>query len=48
MGSPGLMELLRACQKENLVRLERDRRGGLRVFQGSALQRAARGSQPAG
>jgi hypothetical protein len=33
------MDLLRACQREGLVRLERDRRGGLRVFQGPALQR---------
>ena len=38
-GFGGLMDLLRACQRDNLVRLERDRRGGLRVFQGSALQR---------
>jgi uncharacterized protein (TIGR00288 family) len=36
----GLMDLLRACQREGLVRLERDRRGGLRVFQGPALSRA--------
>jgi hypothetical protein len=33
------MDLLKACQREGLVRLERDRRGGLRVFQGSAMQR---------
>ncbi len=50
-GFGGLMDLLRACQRENLIRLERDRRGGLRVFQGSALQRqpvaAARPVQPA-
>ncbi|PYR63739.1 MAG: hypothetical protein DMF91_02520 [Acidobacteria bacterium] len=39
-GFGGLMDLLRACQKEGLIRLERDRRGGLRVFQGAALQRA--------
>src|SRR5262249_20814165 len=32
-------ELVRACQREGLVRLERDRRGGLRVFPGAALQR---------
>src|SRR5206468_2017537 len=32
-GFGGLMDLLRACQKEGLIRLERDRRGGLRVFQ---------------
>ncbi len=37
-GFGGLMDLLRACQKEGLVRVERDRRGGLRVFQGAALQ----------
>jgi uncharacterized LabA/DUF88 family protein len=38
-GFGGLMDLLRACQREGLVRLERDRGGGLRVFQGPALQR---------
>jgi uncharacterized LabA/DUF88 family protein len=36
-GFGGLMDLLRACQREGLVRTERDRRGGLRVFQGGAL-----------
>jgi uncharacterized LabA/DUF88 family protein len=40
-GFSGLVELVRACQKEGLVRLERDRRGGLRVFPGPALQRAS-------
>jgi uncharacterized LabA/DUF88 family protein len=44
-GFGGLMDLLRACQRENYVRMERDRRGGLRLFQGSAL--AAMGA-PAG
>jgi uncharacterized LabA/DUF88 family protein len=39
-GFGGLMDLLRACQKEGLLRVERDRRGGLRVFPGQALQRA--------
>jgi uncharacterized LabA/DUF88 family protein len=39
-GFGGLMDLLRACQKEGLVRVERDRSGGLRVFQGQALQKA--------
>src|SRR6185503_6879491 len=39
-GFGGLMDLLRACQKEGLIRMERDRRGGLRVFQGSALQQS--------
>ncbi len=38
-GFGGLMDLLKACQREGLVRIERDRRGGLRVFQGSALAR---------
>jgi hypothetical protein len=33
------MDLLKALQRENVVRIERDRRGGLRVFQGSTLQR---------
>jgi hypothetical protein len=36
-GFAGLIELLRACQRDGLVRLERDRRGGLRVFQGPSL-----------
>ena len=40
-GCGGLIDLLRACQREGLLRLERDRRGGLRVFPGAALQRPA-------
>jgi uncharacterized LabA/DUF88 family protein len=36
-GFGGLMDLLKACQREGLVRIERDRRGGLRVFQGPQL-----------
>jgi uncharacterized LabA/DUF88 family protein len=40
-GFGGLMDLLKACQREGLLRIERDRRGGLRVFQGPATQRAA-------
>jgi hypothetical protein len=36
-GFGGLMDLLRACQKEGFIRIERDRRGGLRVFAGPAL-----------
>jgi len=39
-GFGGLMDLLRACQRESVMRLERDRRGGLRVFPGAALQQA--------
>ena len=38
-GFGGLMDLLRALQKEGVVRVERDRRGGLRVFQGSGVPR---------
>jgi uncharacterized LabA/DUF88 family protein len=41
----GLMDLLRALQRENFVRVERDRRGGLRVFQGSALQQKAQAAR---
>jgi len=40
-GFGGLMDLLKACQRASLVRIERDRRGGLRLFQGSALQTGA-------
>jgi hypothetical protein len=36
-GFMGLMDLLRACEREGLIRVERDRRRGLRLFQGSAL-----------
>jgi uncharacterized LabA/DUF88 family protein len=40
-GFGGLMDLLKACQRAGLVRIERDRRGGLRVFQGGQLQGVA-------
>jgi uncharacterized LabA/DUF88 family protein len=40
-GFGGLMDLLKACQRAGVVRIERDRRGGLRVFQGSALPAGA-------
>ncbi|HKT79699.1 MAG TPA: NYN domain-containing protein [Vicinamibacterales bacterium] len=36
-GFGGLMDLLRACERESLIRVERDRRRGLRLFPGSAL-----------
>ncbi len=36
-GFGGLMDLLRACQREGFMRVERDRRRGLRIFPGSAL-----------
>ena len=37
-GFGGLIDLLKACQRDGLVRIERDHRGGLRVFQGHALR----------
>ena len=37
-GFGGLIDLLRAVGRDGLVRLERDRRGGLRVLQGPAFQ----------
>jgi hypothetical protein len=37
-GYSTIMEFLRACQREGLFRLERDRRGQIRVFPGAALQ----------
>jgi uncharacterized LabA/DUF88 family protein len=40
-GFSGLVEFVRACQKEGFVRLERDRRGGLRVFPGPALHQSS-------
>jgi uncharacterized protein (TIGR00288 family) len=40
-GFGGLLDLMKACQREGLVRIERDRRGGLRVFQGPAFARTA-------
>ena len=39
-GFGGIMDLLRACQRDGLIRMERDRRGGLRVFPGASLTRA--------
>ncbi len=39
-----IVELMRACQKEGLIKLERDRQGGLRVF--GAGGSAALGSAP--
>jgi hypothetical protein len=40
-GFSGLNDLVRACQRESIFRIERDRQGVLRVFPGPALQRAA-------
>ena len=38
-GFGGLVEFIRACQRQGFLRLERDRRGGLRVFPGPSLHR---------
>jgi len=40
-GFATIMEFLRVCQREGLLRLERDRRGQIRVFPGSALPQAS-------
>jgi uncharacterized LabA/DUF88 family protein len=40
-GFGGIMDVIRALQKEGLLRTERDRRGGLRVFPGQSLERVA-------
>src|SRR5688572_1780756 len=42
-GFATIMEFLRVCQREGLFRLERDRRGQIRVFPGSALQTSVPG-----
>jgi hypothetical protein len=42
-GFGSIMEFLRVVQREGLLRLERDRRGQIRVFPGSALPAAASG-----
>ena len=47
-GFPGLVDLLRAAQKEGLVRLERDRQGAVRLFQGQGLQTAPGTEQVSG
>jgi uncharacterized protein (TIGR00288 family) len=45
-GFGGLLDLLKACQREGLVRVERDRRGGLRVFQGPTMPRTPATTAP--
>ena len=40
-GQGALLDLVRACQREGILRLERDRRGQMRVFPGAALTQAA-------
>ena len=45
-GFASIVDLLRACQREGLFRIERDRQGVMRLFQGNVMQ-AADGSTPA-
>jgi len=40
-GQGALLDLMRACQREGILRLERDRRGQMRVFPGPALAATA-------
>jgi uncharacterized LabA/DUF88 family protein len=40
-GFSGIVEFLRACQRESLLRLERDRQGVIRVFPGTAFPKPA-------
>jgi uncharacterized LabA/DUF88 family protein len=40
-GQGALLDLARACQREGILRLERDRRGQMRVFPGAALTQPA-------
>ena len=43
-GFASLVDLLRACQREGLFRIERDRQGVMRVFPGNIMQAAERTS----
>jgi uncharacterized LabA/DUF88 family protein len=42
-GFAGIVEFLRACQREGLLRLERDRQGVIRVFAGPGFPKPASG-----
>ena len=41
LGFPGIVDFLRACQREGLLRLDRDRQGVLRVFPGASFAKPA-------
>jgi hypothetical protein len=41
LGFPGIVDFLRACQREGLLRLDRDRQGILRVFPGQNFAKPA-------
>ena len=40
-GFASLVDLLRACQREGLFRIERDRQGVMRLFPGNIMQTEA-------
>jgi uncharacterized LabA/DUF88 family protein len=44
-GFASLVDLLRACQREGLFRIERDRQGVMRVFPGNIMQGASAGDE---
>ena len=44
LGFPGIVDFLRACQREGLLRLDRDRQGVLRVFPGANFAKPATAS----
>ncbi len=47
LGFGGIVDFLRACQREGLLRLERDRQGVMRVFPGAAFpKQTCRGVDP--
>jgi len=45
-GFGSLQDLLRACQREGLFRIERDRQGVIRLFPGNVMQRAPGVQEP--
>ena len=45
-GFGSLVDLLRACQREGLFRIERDRQGVIRLFPGNIMQPSAASIQP--
>jgi len=47
-GFASLVDLLRACQREGLFRIERDRQGVMRVFPGNIMQTATTAALPVG
>jgi hypothetical protein len=45
-GFSNLVDLLRACQREGLFRIERDRQGVMRIFPGNVMQIAPESMEP--